>query len=82
MALVVEDLVCISNLAGARLFQYRTADAIATVMGANYFDTAYTRLAAGDAIVVTGSYGGTETVDLVVIDSVSAAGVVVAVNGT
>lgn len=82
MTIVAQDLVCISNQAGARLFFMRTADAIGTVVGANYFDAAYTRLAAGDVIIVASSYGGTEAVDLLVVDSVSAAGVVVVVNGT
>lgn len=81
MAIVVEDLVCISNQAGARLFFMRTTDAIGTVVGAHYFDNAYTRLSAGDVIIVASSHGGTEAVDLLVVDSITA-GVVVVVNGT
>lgn len=82
MTLVVQDLVCISNQAGARLFLYRTADTIGTVTGASYFDNSASRLAVGDIIICSSSYGGTEAVDVLVVDSISAANVVVVVNGT
>lgn len=82
MALVLEDLTPISNQGAFRLHKYRSADAIATVVGASYFDGAAARLAVGDAIICVSSYGGTEAIDMLVVDSISAANVVVVVNGT
>ena len=85
MALDSADLVRVSNEGPFPFFKYRSADAIATIVGANYFDSAYEKLGGngnpGAVILVVGSYGGTETVDLLVGDS-STAGVVTVVNGT
>jgi hypothetical protein len=62
-----------SRVAGSgnqALHLYTTADAIATVIGSGYFNSAYAELGAGDIIIVYGSSGGTPTVDVVAITSV------------
>lgn len=64
-----------------RLLIYDTADAIATVIAADYFLNYYEFLAPGDIIIVVGSNGGTRTVDVLVVQTAGSGGVTV-VNGT
>lgn len=58
------------------LYTYITADATATVTTSGYMDSIYTQLAVGAVIIVVSSFGGTEVVNLRVVQSITA-GVVV-----
>lgn len=55
---------------GQQLFLYRTADAIAAVDDAGYFDAAVDEynLSSGDMILAVTSFGGASALDALVID--------------
>lgn len=61
MALTLNALVSGAMFGdGTKLWRYQSADSIATIAGANYFDTAATRLKVGDImhVVSTAESGG------------------------
>lgn len=60
---------------------YHTADNIATTIGSDYFLSDYRKFNVGDTIRCVCSTGGTRTVDLVVVQTCTSAGMTV-VNGT
>ena len=64
------------------LWIYKTADAIGTVVGSNYFNDATNELKEHDVIIVVGATGGTETVDVLVVTSATGAATVAVTNGT
>ncbi len=66
---------------GNRFWIYRTTDAIATVIAADYFLLATDRLTENDVIIVIGSTGGSQTVDLIVITAATTT-TVTTTNGT
>lgn len=80
MALAVDDLAGV-NIGQQQLFLYTTADNITTTATADYFLSAYRYLNAGDVIIAVCSNGGTRTIDVLVVQTSSSAGVTV-VNGT
>ena len=64
------------------VFLYDSADAIGTIVGANYFNSATNELKQNDVIIAVGSTGGTRTVDLLVVSSATGAATVTTINGT
>jgi len=68
---------------GARqLHYYSSADAIGTIVGSGYFNTATDDLKQNDIILAVGSVGGTQTVDMLVVTSATGAATVTTTNGT
>lgn len=68
---------------GARqLYYYSSADAILTIVGSGYFNTATDDLKQNDIILAVGSVGGTQTVDMLVVTSATGATTVTTTNGT
>ena len=49
------------------LWIYKSADAVGTVAGSGYFNSATNELKEHDVIIVVGATGGSETVDLLVV---------------
>tara|TARA_R100000479_G_scaffold158429_1_gene95373 strand:+ start:1496 stop:1741 length:246 start_codon:yes stop_codon:yes gene_type:complete len=64
------------------VFLYDSADAIGTIVGANYFNSATNELKQNDVIIAVGSTGGTRTVDMLVVSSATGAATVTTINGT
>ena len=62
MAYDANDLVCIGGGSGRRLWYYTTADTIATVNTAGYFNDAANMLNLNDVIMTVTSTGGTPVV--------------------
>lgn len=60
MAYAASGLSLLAHGNGQRIFHYRTADAINTVMGSAYFANAVGQFNVGDRIICRSSYGGTE----------------------
>lgn len=70
MAYAGSGLAMLAHGNGQRIFHYRTADAINTVMGSAYFADAVGQFNVGDRIICRSSYGGTEqTFDLTVTNA-------------
>ena len=61
---------------------YDSADAIGTIIGSGYFNTATAELKQNDVIIAVGSTGGTRTVDMIVVSSATGATTVTTINGT
>lgn len=74
------------KLAGGaqQLFYYRSTDndAIGTVVGSGFFNTATEDLRQGDIILVGAGTDGLATVDVVIVTSATGAATVTTVNGT
>ena len=51
------------------VFLYDSADAIGTIAGSGYFNSATNELKQNDVIIAVGSTGGTRTVDLLVVQT-------------
>tara|TARA_R100000353_G_scaffold73474_1_gene56157 strand:+ start:329 stop:574 length:246 start_codon:yes stop_codon:yes gene_type:complete len=64
------------------LWIYKSADAVGTVAGSGYFNSATNELKEHDVIIVVGATGGSETVDLLVVTSATEAATVTTTNGT
>ena len=64
------------------VFLYDSADAIGTIVGTNYFNSATNELKQNDVIIAVGSTGGTRTVDMLVVSSATGAATVTTINGT
>lgn len=64
------------------IFFYDSTDAIGTIVGSGYFNDATAELKQYDIIIAVGATGGTQTVDLVVVTSATAAATVTTTNGT
>lgn len=62
MAYTASSLCCIGGGSGQRLWYYSTADTIATVNTAGYFNDAATMLNVNDVILAITSTGGTPVV--------------------
>lgn len=82
MALNLDNLSTHGSGPPTGMHTYLTADAIGTVVGANYFDAATTRLRQGDMIFVASSLGGTMAGDVLVVTSATGAATVTVTNGT
>ncbi len=72
MAYTASSLCCIGGGSGQRLWYYSTADTIATVNTAGYFNDAANMLNVNDVILAITSTGGTPVVSLVYAKDVSA----------
>ena len=64
------------------VFLYDSADAIGTIIGSGYFNTATAELKQNDVIIAVGSTGGTRTVDMIVVSSATGATTVTTINRT
>ena len=64
------------------VFLYDSADAIETIAGSGYFNSATNELKQNDIIIAVGSTGGTRTVDMLVVSSATGAATVTTINGT
>jgi len=82
MALDASNLKKISGSGDMNLFQYKSTDAISTVVGSGYFNDVTNDLKQFDSIIVVASTGGTATVDLIIVKSATGAATVTTTNGT
>tara|TARA_B000000532_G_scaffold226478_1_gene204788 strand:- start:4 stop:249 length:246 start_codon:yes stop_codon:yes gene_type:complete len=64
------------------VFLYDSADAIGTIAGSGYFNSATNELKQNDVIIAVGSTGGSRSVDLLVVTSATGAATVTTTNGT
>ena len=64
------------------LWLYKSTDAIGTIVASGYFSAYVDELRENDMILVVGSSGGTQTVDLLVVTSADNATPVTVTNGT
>ena len=62
------------------VFLYDSADAIGTIIGSGYFNTATAELKQNDVIIAVGSTGGTRTVDMIVVSSATGAATVTTIT--
>jgi hypothetical protein len=81
MAFNQSNMVLIGHGAGNHVYFYKTSEALATAVAADYFLPYYEQLKENDVIVLVAGTGGTETVDLLVVSASSSATVTVT-NGT
>ena len=81
MAFDPKRMVLLSNGDGQKLYLYRTADAVAAVIAADYFLPFQGQLDENDVVLAVGSTGGAQTVDLLVVTGSIPSTVTVA-NGT
>lgn len=82
MALDATNLKKIAGAGDQNLFVYKSTDAIATIVGSGYFNSVTDDLKQYDIILCVGSTGGTQTVDVVIVKSATAAATVTTANGT
>ncbi|WP_448191904.1 hypothetical protein [Azospirillum sp. sgz301742] len=82
MAFTAATFQRIAHGNGNSVFFYKTADAIATVIAADYFNAFSEVLNNGDTIIAVTSTGGTIAVDVLVVSSATAAASVTTTNGT
>jgi DNA-binding MurR/RpiR family transcriptional regulator len=81
MAFAAEDLHKVGG--GVKsLYMYESADAVGTIAGSGYFNSATNSLKQDDVIIAVGATGGTRTVDVLVVTSASGAATVTTTNGT
>lgn len=64
------------------LWVYKSADALATIAADDYFNSHTDELRNGDIILALGGLAGTETVDVLAVNSADNAASVTVVNGT
>ena len=91
MALLAKSLRVVNNLSNdaaaaapsntPRLVSYATADALATVTAAGYFNGAADQLMPGDVLLIQHSVGGTRGVALRTVQSIAAGVVTIAALG-
>ena len=72
----------IAEAGGNSVFFYTDGDAVATIATSAYFNSAVNELKENDVIICVGSNGGTQTVDVLVVNSATGATPVTVVNGT
>jgi hypothetical protein len=80
MALNSLNLARIAHANGKNVFIYHSADTIATVVAANYFNGASDQFFKGDIIIAVDT--NANTIDALVVSSADRAAVVTVVNGT
>ena len=61
----------IAEAGGNSVFFYIDGDAIGTIVGSGYFNSAYAELKQGDIIIVTSGIGGTIAADVLSVTSAS-----------
>lgn len=72
MAFAIADVNRIAN-GSMKVFAYKSADAIGTIVASGYFDDIYAELSQGDMILVASGVGGTEAADVLVVSSATGA---------
>ncbi|MAT23318.1 MAG: hypothetical protein CML86_07455 [Rhodobiaceae bacterium] len=82
MAFTQANLKKIAGGGDQNVYLYNSADAISTIVGSGYFNSATNQLHQNDVIIAVGATGGTRTVDVVVVSSATAAATVTTINGT
>lgn len=82
MAFTQANLKKIAGGGDQNVFLYNSADAVGTIAGSGYFNTATNQLHQNDVIITVGATGGTRTVDVLVVSSATAAATVTCINGT
>lgn len=80
MALVAKDMKLLNAVDGFNVYHYTTADTLAAVAGAGYFDSFFEQLNVGDLIFVSAGLGGTVETQHYVVSASSGAGVTVAAS--
>ena len=63
----------IAEAGGTSIFFYIDGDAIGTIVGSGYFNSAYANLKQGDIIIVTSGIGGTIAADVLSVTSATGA---------
>jgi len=73
MAFTNDNLVPVGGHTGegGGVWYYQSSDGASTVSGANYFDPASNRLEVDSLIIANQNTGGTNTVDIYNVDSIS-----------
>ena len=69
----------IAQAGGNTIFFYIHRDAIGTISGSGYFNSAYNQFKQGDIIIVTSGIGGTIAADVLSVTSASGAATVTTV---
>lgn len=69
MPVTLSEISRVSPGGRPRIYKIASADAVATIAGSGYFNAMAAELNVGDVIITVGSLGGTETVDLLVVQS-------------
>tara|TARA_R100000458_G_C8278093_1_gene253921 strand:- start:6157 stop:6405 length:249 start_codon:yes stop_codon:yes gene_type:complete len=82
MALDASNLKKIAGAGNQNLFLYKSTDAIGTVVASGYFNDSTDDLKQFDVIIAVCSTGGTATVDVIIVNSATAATTVTTANGT
>ena len=67
MAFSQATLKMIATGGDQMLFMYNAADAIGTIVGSGYFNSATNQLKQNDLLLVVGATGGTRNADLIVV---------------
>lgn len=80
MAFNRKNLALIAHGNGQSVYLYKSADAILTVTGANYFNAAAEQMRLGDVIIAVDT--NVKTVDLLMVSSADYAAAVTVVNGS
>jgi hypothetical protein len=83
MAYTAATFLPLSSMANSdapRHWTYASADAHATIVGSGYFNDAADLLNVNDIIHAVGATGGTQTLTTILVDAISAAGVVTVVS--
>lgn len=80
MAFSAANMARIAHANGQTVYLYKSADAIATVAGAGYFNAFGPQLRLGDVIIAVDT--NVKTVDVLVVSSANYAAAVTVVNGT
>jgi len=82
MALDATNLKKIAGSGDMNIFVYKSTDAIGTIVASGYFNNSTADLKQHDTIFVTGSTGGTATIDMLTVTSATGATTVTTTNGT
>tara|TARA_R100001594_G_C3988312_1_gene251809 strand:+ start:326 stop:571 length:246 start_codon:yes stop_codon:yes gene_type:complete len=81
MALDATNLFKVGG-ANPGLWIYKSTDALAAIVASGYFNDVTNELKEHDIVIIVGSTGGTETVDVAVVTSATGATTVTTHNGT
>ena len=71
-----------ANSSAPRKWTYATADSKATAVASGYFNSQATVLNVNDIITAVCATGGTQTLELILVDAISGAGVVTVLSST
>lgn len=82
MALNIANMSRIAHANGNNVWIYKTTDAIAAVIAADYFNAMTKEIFQHDTIIAVTSMGGAVSIDVLVVTSASGAASVTTANGT